>query len=462
MPNFLGIDVGTTGCRALLIDELGNIKQSASREYPLHTPAPGWTEQNPEDWAKGVAESVAEIQQPFVGIGFAGQMHGSVFLDDSNQVIRPALLWNDQRTATQVNQIAERCGLETVYEETCNPPLTGFQAGKILWLRETEPQNFARLKHVLLPKDFIRLALTGELATDVSDASGTGLFNVPQRNWSQKLIETLDLSTAIFPKSHESAEPVGEWRGAVVVAGAGDQAASAVGTGAVSDDVVSLSLGTSGVVFSSQDDSKFDPQGRVHTFCHANGRWHSMGVMLSCGGAVRWARDLFGFVNYDEMSARASQVPNSEILFKPYLSGERTPHNDPDLRGSFHNLSLASSRAHVASSIFEGVSFGLLDGFDLIQQLRGLKCETLRVTGGGAKSDYWMQLLADMFGIPTHRLAVDEGPAYGAALLAGVGAGCWSSVPEACAATVRTTQCFEPDPQRHEHLTHKRAKWLNF
>ena len=444
MPKLLGIDIGTTSCKAILIDESGKVLASSLREYPLYTPQPGWTEQNPEDWVRAAKECIGEIGECDC-IGFTGQMHGSVFLDEKGNVIRPALLWNDQRTTKEVDDMQAKAGMQTILEETCNPPLTGFQAPKILWLRNNEPENFRKLRRVLLPKDYVCESITAETITDASDASGTGLFNVPSRKWSQKLLGLFDLSD-LFPKVKESED----------AKRAGDQAAGAVGVGAVTPDVMSISLGTSGVVFSPQETPDYDAQGRVHTFCHANGKWHSMSVMLSCGGALKWVRDTFGFKSYDEMAQLAQNAKPTDIEFKPYLAGERSPHNNPNLRGSFTGLSLSDRKPEIARAVFEGITFGLLDGFDVLKTLCGKESPVFRVTGGGAKSDYWMQLLADAFGSSTVRVQADEGPAFGAAILAGVGDGIWPSVEDGCTAIVRTAEEFEPDSSRHEELLERR------
>lgn len=442
----LGIDIGTTSCKALLINETGNIIARAEKSYCLLTPQPGWTEQNPDDWAGAARECVAEIGN-YDAIGFTGQMHGSVFLDAAGNVIRPALLWNDQRTVTEVQQMIAGAGLKTIVEETCNPPLTGFQAPKILWLRNNEPDNFAKLRRVLLPKDYVRKALTGEERTDVSDASGTGLFNVAKRNWSTILLDLFDLHD-LLPQVEES----------LSANGAGDQAAGAVGVGAVTSNVMSISLGTSGVVFSPQDTPAYDEAGHAHTFCHANGKWHSMSVMLSCGGALSWARDNFSFNSYDEMALLAGNAKASNIEFKPYLAGERSPHNDPNLRGSLIGLSLSDGRSELALAIFEGITFALKDGFDVVRGLRDTMPAEIRITGGGAQSDYWMRLIADAFNCTTLRMQVDEGPAFGAAVVAGVGASIWPSLELACRSIVRTGDRFEPDSERHALLEKRRRR----
>jgi xylulokinase len=473
MPNLLGIDIGTSGCKAVLIDERGKVLAETSAEYPVSMPKPTWSEQSPEDWWAGVQDCLRHLysQQPtansgqLAAIGVTGQMHGAVFLDDNGEVIRPAILWNDQRTAQECLEIEEAIGRVEIRRITCNPPLTGFQLPKLLWLRKHEPENFARVRTVLLPKDYIRFKLTGEIATDVTDASGTGLFDVPGRKWSEEIASRLGIDLGLFPACHESSTVMG--RGAMtgfvseardialegdatagipVVAGAGDQAAGAVGTGTASPGIISVSLGTSGVVFACLEEPQFDPEGALHTFCHANGRWHAMGVMLSCGGALSWYRNAVRpgtrFSEIDEEAERARPGCDG-LTFLPYLSGERSPHNDPHARGAWAGLTLSHGGPQMSRSVLEGVTFGLFDSLERIKRLGG-ECREIRVTGGGAKSRFWRQLIADVFQAECSTLAVDQGPAFGAALLAGVGIGIWSSVEAACAATVTLGEAVQP------------------
>lgn len=460
MARLLGIDVGTSGCKVLLIDENGAVLRQASAEYPLSTPHPQWSEQDPEDWWQGVLSCLAEIGEPNPdAIGVTGQMHGAVFLDEHDQVIRPAILWNDQRTGAECAEIDATVGKAQVRAITGNPPLTGFQLPKVLWLRNHELSQYLRVRSVLLPKDYIRFRLTGEKVTEVSDASGTGLFDVGARIWSVEMAMALEIDLRWFPRVVESYEVTGLTRavaglapGIPVIGGGGDQAAAAVGTGAVAPGIVSVSLGTSGVVFTALPGFAFDPAGSVHTFCHANGGWHAMGVMLSCGGAVRWLRDtVFPVSSYDEITALASEAPagSGGLTFLPYLTGERTPHNDPNAQAAWAGLTVRHGRAHLARSVFEGVSFGLRDGFDALRAM-GAESDEIRVTSGGAKSAFWRQLLADVFEAPCVTLATDEGPAFGAAILAGVGAGVFSDVAEACALTVRKTLIVEPSGISYE------------
>lgn len=454
VAKLLGIDIGTSGCKVVLIDESGKLLKQASAEYPLLTPKPMWTEQNPEDWWEGIKTCLAEIGEKNPdAIGVTGQMHGSVFLDSKDEVIRPALLWNDQRTVTECEEIDTTIGHEELMRITCNPPLTGFQLPKVLWLRKNEPENYARLKSVLLPKDYIRLKLTGEKATEVSDASGTGILEVPERTWSTAMMGQLGIDSSLFPKVFESDEITGTSLeseflagGIPVVGGGGDQAAAAVGTGAVDIGIISVSLGTSGVVFTSIPGPSYDAKGAAHTFCHANRSWHAMGVMLSCGGALRWFRDVFcPGESYDSISAGASSSPigSNGVTFLPYLAGERCPHNDPHAKGVLAGMSLSTNKEDICRAVFEGVTFGLLDGFELLRNL-GATAQSINVTSGGSRSDFWVQMIADAFRVPCHRLAVDEGPAFGAAILAGVGIGTWSSVSEACRKTVQIKETVLP------------------
>ena len=351
---------------------------------------------------------------------------------------------------------------EKFYQITCNPPLVGFQAPKILWLKNNEPENYKKIHRVLLPKDYIRYKLTGEFATDVSDASGTSLFNVPKRQWSNEIINALDFNKEWFPKYYESYEICAYTSAKIpVVAGGGDQSAGAVGTGAVSPETISISLGTSGVVFCSQNDASYDEYGRTHTFCHANGKWHSMSVMLSCGGAMKWARDIFQFENYEEMAILASETSKTSVLFKPYLAGERTPYNNPHLKGTLHGLTLATTRSEIAKAIFEGLSFALLQGFEIICKLSKKQPETVRVTGGGAKSEYWLKILSSLFQVPISKLCSDEGPAFGSAILAGVGLGVFENVLEACETTVKEIEHISPQSHLTENLLDAYEKWRN-
>lgn len=454
VARLLGIDIGTSGTKALLVDETGKVLASAEAAYPLSTPRPGWAEQDPEDWWRAVQSCIAQIGVKPDAIGLTGQMHGSVFLDGDENVVRPALLWCDQRTQAEVGQIEEIVGHDRIRQITCNPPLTGFQAPKALWLRENEAENFSKTEKVLLPKDFIVRRLAGVFTSDVSDASGTGLLDVRARQWSGEVLSSLGLDRGLFPEVVESSTIVGHTReGVPVVAGAGDQAAGAVGVGAVVPGVVSVSLGTSGVVFTSVQQPEPNETGSVHVFCHANRSWHAMGVMLSCGGALRWVRDtLFPGSSYDEMATMAKQAPvgSEGLFFQPTLAGERCPFVDPQATGAFAGLTLAHGRGHIARSVFEGVSFGIGQCLGAVTQNSG-RPEKLRVTGGGARSRFWLQMLSDVTGTTCVTMESDDGPAFGAALLAGVGVGIWKDVVEATRETVRERDRFDPSGTRYEN-----------
>lgn len=457
----IGLDVGTSGVKAVLATPDGRVLESASQEYPLLTPKPGWTEQEPEAWWQASCNVLKTLVEkapgPIEGVGLTGQMHGAVFLDGDGQVVRPALLWNDQRTAGECREIEERVGKDALRRIAGNPALTGFQAPKILWLRNQEPEAYARLRHVLLPKDFVRFRLTGALATDASDAAGTLLLDLKTRDWSGDILDALDIDPTFLPKVYEGpevtgrisaagAEASGLQKGVPVVAGGGDNAAAAVGSGVVTGGSGFVSLGTSGVVFVATDDAVIDPEGRLHSFCHAvPGRYHLMGVILAAGGSLRWYRDNLARLSadegdgaYEEIFSRAAEVaPGADDLFYlPYLAGERTPHMDPFARGAFAGLTLAHDDRHMARAVIEGVSFALKDSLVLIQAL-GIAPEQLYAVGGGARSETWRRWLSAILDIRLQRLEAEEGPAMGAALLAMVGAGVHDDVDRAVAAAVR-------------------------
>jgi xylulokinase len=475
----IGLDVGTTGARAIAIDLAGSVVAQASHEYPLSSPRPGWSEQDPEHWwvaAQAVLRRVmGELRERPLGLALTGQMHGAVFLDAHDQVIRPAILWNDQRTASQCRSMEKTVARERLIEITGNPAITGFQAPKILWLREEEPAAYARVARVLLPKDFIRLRLTGDAATDASDASGTSLLDLRRRDWSGELLDAFGIPLRWLPEVHEGPEVTGVIsasasettelpRGTPVAAGGGDNAAAAVGNGIVEEGLASSSIGTSGVVFAHTDRLRIDPAGRLHAFCHAiPGSYHVMGVTLSAGASLRWWRDAMGAdLDYDGMSALAAQAqPGSGgLIFLPYLTGERTPHLDPLARGAFAGLSAHHSQADLTRAVMEGVVHSLTDCLDLIVDL-GLAVREIRATGGGARSAFWRQMQSDMYGIPVRRTRSDEGPAFGAALLAGVAAGVFSDVRQACALIALDPDAHAPDPNLHRLYSARHAAFTS-
>jgi xylulokinase len=451
VTQLVGLDVGTTGVKALALSPEGDVLARVEESYELSTPHPGWAEQDPEDWWRAAERALAALGGQPAAIGLSGQMHGLVALDDRDRVLRPAILWNDQRTEAECVEIEERVGLARLIQLTGNRALTGFTAPKLLWLRRHEPTTYAQVAHVLLPKDYVRLRLTGEHAIDVADASGTLLFDVARRRWSQEMLEALQLDPAWLPRALESPEVSGETvAGIPVAAGAGDQAAAALGVGVDRPGPVSVVLGTSGVVFAALPAFAADPQARVHAFCHAvPGGWHAMGVMLSAGGSLRWLRDVLGpRGGYDELTAAAEEWPagTEGLSFLPYLSGERTPHADPHARAAYAGLTLRHHRGALVRAVLEGVAYGLRDSLELLREL-GVDPRDGRVSGGGARSDLWLRILASVLRLPIRRTAADEGSAFGAALLGGVAAGVFRDVHEAVATCVRLLEPVDPDPQ---------------
>jgi xylulokinase len=444
-----GLDVGTSGVKGLALDRDGGVVAAADASYPLSTPRPGWAEQDPEEWWRAATSVLARLRAAAgapQGIGLSGQMHGLVALDSDDRVLRPAILWNDQRTGAECREIEETLGLERLIALTGNRALPGFTAPKLLWVRRNEPDVFARIARIALPKDYVRLRLCGEHATDVADASGTLLLDVAERRWSEEVLDALALDPACLPRVLESPEVSGATAdGVPVAAGAGDQAAGALGVGVDRPGPASIVLGTSGVVFAALDRFAADPQARVHAFCHAvPDAWHAMGVMLSAAGSLRWLQAILG-ANYDVLSAEASTWrPATEgLLFLPYLAGERTPHADPDARGAYAGLSLRHDRGALVRALLEGVAFGLRDSLDLICELGG-RPALGRVSGGGARSEEWLRIVASVLELPLERVAVENAAAFGAALLGGVAGGVWPDVPSAVAATVRPRELIEP------------------
>lgn len=468
----LGIDVGTGGTRALIVNQHGTVVASATAEHPpFASPQIGWAEQQPDDWWAACQVAVPRVLEraglrgdEVACVGFSGQMHGAVMLDGSGRVVRPALIWCDVRTDRQARELTEKIGVAQIIQLTCNPALTNFTLTKLLWVRQNEPDNWKRVRSVMLPKDYVRYQLTGERATDMADASGTLLLDVANRRWSHEMLEASEIDRGLLPALYESPDVCGQVsaRGAVatglkvgtpVVAGAGDQAAGATGMGIVTPGAVSATIGTSGVVFAATDAPALDRQGRLHTFCHAiPGRWHVMGVTQSAGLSLRWFRDQFGAGSddardpYERLTEEAATAPPgcNGLLWTPYLMGERTPHLDAHARGALVGLTASHRRADVIRAILEGVAFSLRDSFTLFAEMK-VPVKNLRVGGGGARSALWRQVQADVYGHEVEMVEVEEGAAYGAALLAGVGARIWATVDEACASVVRVAKTIRPD-----------------
>ena len=474
MRYLIGIDLGTSGTKTVLFDEDGNTLKSHTVEYPMQQPKNGWAEQDPEDWYRASVETLKAVTDgidasKIAGIGISGQMHSLVLLDENNEVIRPAILWCDGRTAKECEEITELIGRERLIEITANPALTGFTASKILWVKNNEPENYARVRHILLAKDYVRFRLTGEYATDVSDASGMQLLDIANRCWSDEVLEKLDIKKEYLAKVYESAEVTGYVtaeaskltgvpEGTPVAGGAGDNAAAAVGTGVVEDGKAFTTIGTSGVVFAHTKEMHIDPKGRVHTFCCAvPGEWHVMGVTLAAGLSLKWFRDnlckdeiavaeTMGAEPYYLMDKEAEQSPIgcNKLLYMPYLMAERTPHLDPDCRGGFVGLSAMHTKRDMLRAVMEGVVYSLRDCCEVLKEM-GVTSEDMAACGGGGSSPLWRSMLADTFGMKVKTVTSKEGPALGAAILAGVCAGVYPSVQEACRSVVKTKTEQAPD-----------------
>ncbi|HZO33968.1 MAG TPA: xylulokinase [Gaiellaceae bacterium] len=448
MNCLIGLDVGTSGAKAVAISPDGELLATAEEPYPLSTPRPGWAEQDPEDWRRAAEACLARL--PDGPVGLSGQMHGLVVLGDGDEVLRPAILWNDQRTGAECAEIERRIGLDRLIELTGNRALPGFTAPKLLWLRTHEPEVYARIRHVLLPKDYVRFRLDGERAIDAADASGTLLFDVGRRRWSDDVLAALEIPADWLPPAYES----------TAVAGAGDQASAALGVGITQPGTASVVLGTSGVVFSVLPEYAADPEARVHVFCHAvPATWHAMGVMLSAAGSASWLRHALG-ADYRTLDAEAEGwSPGVEgLLFAPYLAGERTPHADPAARGAFTGLSIRHDRGAMWRAMLEGVAFGLRDSLELLRAL-GVRAEVGRVSGGGARSTLWLRIVASVLGVPLERTESEEGSAFGAALLAGVKAGVFADAADAVARCVRVRERIDPDPAWTEAYEEEYARF---
>lgn len=464
MSHFIGVDSSTTATKAVLMDGQGAVVAIGRSEYDFETPRPLWSEQSPQLWWDATVVAIRDALgqasldgRAVAGIGLTGQMHGLVLLDDDGEVLRPSILWNDQRTQAECDEIRERVGTEELIAVTGNNALTGFTAPKILWVRNNEPDVFARAAHVLLPKDYVRFRLTDTYAVDRAGGSGTILFDLASRDWSAEVARTLEVPTEWLPPTFEGPDVTGVVTGEAaaltglrpgtpVVAGGGDQAANAVGVGAVAPGVVAMSVGTSGVVFAAADRPVVEPAGRLHAFCHAvPGMWHLMGVMLSAAGSYKWFKETFApDLTYDELNRAAAEVPagSGGLVFLPYLTGERTPHPDPLARGAFVGLTVRHRLGHMARAVMEGVAFGLRDSVELMAA--EIELGEVRVSGGGASSDLWLRIIADVIGLPVRVVGTAESAAHGAAMLAAVGAGAFTSVAEACEAAVELGEFTEP------------------
>ncbi|WP_044974183.1 xylulokinase [Ruminococcus sp. HUN007] len=479
MKYAIGVDIGTSGTKSVLFDETGKVMASASAEYPLYQEKNGYAEQEPTDWYNAAADTIKKIiadsgvdASDIAGVGLSGQMHGLVMLDENNEVIRKSIIWCDQRTAKECEEITEKVGAKRLIEITANPALTGFTASKILWVRNNEPENYKKCRHILLPKDYVRFMLTGEYATEVSDASGMQLLDVPNRCWSDEVLEKLDIDKSLLAKVYESpeitgyitekaAQITGLKAGTPVVGGAGDNAAAAVGTGIVKDGKAFTTIGTSGVVFAHTSSVQIDPKGRVHTFCCAvPGCWHIMGVTQAAGLSLKWFRDNFckeemdkanaeGVSEYFLMDKEAESVKigADKLLYLPYLMGERTPHLDPDIRGCFFGLSAMHTKAHFIRAVMEGVAYSLRDCKSIISEM-GTEINDMMACGGGGTSPLWRTMLADLYDCPVKTVTCKEGPALGVAILAFVGTGVYESVEKACEVMIKTDKTQEPDASR--------------
>lgn len=476
MKYLLGIDIGTSGTKTVLFDTRGTAVASCTVEYPMYQPKIGWAEQNPLDWWNAVCESTKSVikksnvkASDIAGIGLSGQMHGLVLLDKDNKIIRKSIIWCDQRTHAECDEITQKVGAKRLIEITANPALTGFTASKILWVRNNEPDVYSKINKILLPKDYIRFMLTGEYATEVSDASGMQLLDIKNRCWSDEVLQKLEIKKEWLGRMYESCENTGcvteeaarltgLAAGTIVAGGAGDQAAGAVGNGIVKEGIISSTIGTSGVVFAHMDNIEIDMKGRVHTFCHAvPGAWHVMGVTQGAGLSLKWFRDnfcieemrtadLMGIDPYILMDKEAAEIPAGAegVLYLPYLMGERTPHLDPDARGVFFGLSAAHNKAHMIRAVLEGVVYSLRDCIEIIRNM-GIHASQVRASGGGGKSPLWRQMQADMFNTDICTVNSSEGPALGVAILAGVAAGIYKDVVSACEEIISVRETQSPD-----------------
>lgn len=468
---YIGVDLGTSSVKMLLMDEEGQIKSIVTREYPLYFPKTGWSEQNPEDWYSALVDGIKELtkdcnKDEIEGISFSGQMHGMVILDENDNVIRPAILWNDGRTQAECDYLNNEIGREKISSYTANMALTGFTAPKLLWVRKHEPENFAKIKKIMLPKDYIAYKLSGVHSTDVSDASGMLLFDVKNKCWSKEMLDICGLKEEQMAKvfnsyevvgtlSKKAAEETGLPTSVKVIAGGGDQAVAAVGTGTVGNGKCNISLGTSGVVFISAQDFAVDDKNALHSFCHADGRYHLMGVMLSAAASNKWwMDDIIGTKEYAKEQKDITKLGENNVFFLPYLMGERTPHNNPNARGTFIGMTMDTTRADMTQAVLEGVAFALRDSFEIAKSL-GVNVERTRINGGGAKSPLWCKIVANVLNVKVDKINSEEGPAFGAAILATVGCGKYASVEEATEKLIKVIDTTEPDPEIVERYNKK-------
>ena len=472
---FIGVDLGTSAVKLLLMDETGKIHKVVSKEYPLYFPQPGWSEQNPQDWIRQSMEGIKELtaqcdKSQIKGISFGGQMHGLVVLDEKDQIIRPAILWNDGRTGKQTDYLNQEIGKETLSRYTGNIAFAGFTAPKILWMREKEPENFARIRRIMLPKDYLAFYLSGEFSTDYSDASGTLLLDVEHKCWSEEMMEICGVRESQLPKLYESWEPTGAIKPEIaeelgipqdvkIIAGAGDNAAAAVGTGTVGEGQCNLSVGTSGTVFISSKNFGVDEHNALHSFAHADGNYHLMGCMLSAASCNKWwMEEILRTKEYQKEQEGIRKLGENPVFYLPYLMGERSPHNDPDARAAFVGMSMDTTREDMTQAMLEGVAFGLRDSMEAAKST-GLTPKRSKICGGGAKSPLWRKMIANVMNMKIDRIESEEGPGYGAAILAAVGCGVFSSVEEAAGRLVKITDTEESDPQLAEKYEEKYQKY---
>ena len=474
---YVGIDLGTSSVKLILTDKLGHIHRTVNKKYDVLMKKASWSEQNPNDWYRqtliGLKELISGLEDSISGISFSGQMHGLTLLDKDDNLIRNAILWNDQRTVAEVDFINQEFGIDNAMKETGNIALTGLTLPKLLWVKTNEPDNFKKIKKVLLPKDYLVYKLTNRFVSDVSDTSGTLYYDVKNRQYSQKMLNLVGLDQSCFPEVHESYEVIGYLsdeakaylklsHNVSVIAGGGDQAVGAVGLGIVNNNDANISLGTSGVVFVSTDQFTPDYKSHLQSYAHANGQYHVMAVMLSAAGSMEWFNSkIIGNENYDSLFESLEKVdPSQELYFLPYLMGERSPINDPLAKGVFFGLSMMHNKYDMARSVIEGVTFALKDSFTLFKSL-GMNIQSVKITGGGAKSKFWCQLIADVMNVEVHTTAIDEGPAFGAAILAMVGCGAYKDVQTACKAIVKTNMDFYPNPELIKVYEQKYQRFIN-